>query len=250
MNQKSKRYRLPDAVRGLCVISMVLYHLMYDVVYIIGTDVPWYNAMPGHIWQQSICRTFIFIAGMSFCMSRSTLRRGIIISLCGVIVSVVTILMGESLAIRFGILTFTGAAYLIMTLLRRPADKAHPAAGLIVSLLLFAFTRSVPWGCIGFDEVTLARLPAALYSRPGAAFFGFPSPSFSSADYFPLIPWIFMFAAGYFFWRLIKGRKYFDRVMSVGFRPLEWIGRHAIIIYMLHQPILYGISILICAYFH
>lgn len=249
MPAKSKRYRLVDTIRGICVISMVMYHLMYDVVYIMGIDVPWYRAIPGHIWQQSICRTFIFIAGMSFCMSRSTLRRGIIISICGAIVSAVTILAGEDLAIRFGILTFIGAAYLIMTLLRPLIEKAHPAAGLTVSLGLFAVTRCVPWGGIGFDEKVLMRLPEALYSRPGAAFFGFRSPSFSSSDYFPLIPWIFMFSAGYFFWRLIKDRKYIDRITSFGLRPLEWIGRHAIVIYMLHQPVLYGVSMMICSLF-
>lgn len=250
MNQNSKRYRLIDALRGICVISMVLYHLMYDVVYVIGVDIPWYTAAPGHIWQQSICRTFIFIAGMSFCMSRSTLRRGIIISLCGAVVSAVTILMGEDVAIRLGILTFAGAAYLIMTLFRPPAEKISPAWGFASSLLLFALTRGVSRGYIGFDEIPLLRLPEVLYSHAGAAFFGFPSPSFNSSDYFPLLPWIFMFAAGYFFWRLIKNGKYFRRVMSLGCRPLEWIGRHAIIIYMLHQGVLYGVSMAICYCFH
>lgn len=245
-----KRYRLIDALRGVSVISMVLYHLMFDVVYVIGVDIPWYSAAPGHIWQQSICRSFIFIAGMSFCMSRSTLRRGIIISICGAVVSAVTILIDEEIAIRFGILTFTGAAYLIMTLLLPLLKRIPTVGGLISSLLLFVLTRGVPRGYIGFDWVVLIRLPESLYSRAGAAFFGFPSPSFNSADYFPLIPWIFMFAAGYFFWKLIKGRKYFDRIMSLGLRPLEWVGRHAIIIYMLHQGVLYGISMVICSYFH
>lgn len=245
-----KRYRLIDALRGASVISMVLYHLMFDVVYVIGVDIPWYSAAPGHIWQQSICRSLIFIAGMSFCMSRSTLRRGIIISICGAVVSTATILADEKLAIRLGILTFTGAAYLIMTLLRPLMKRIPSMGGLLSSLLLFALTRGVPRGYIGFDELPLLRLPKVLYSRPGAAFFGFPSPSFHSADYFPLIPWIFMFAAGYFFWKIIKGRKYFDRVMALGFRPLEWIGRHTIVIYILHQPILYGISMAICYCFH
>lgn len=246
----TERYRLIDALRGACVISMVLYHMMYDIVYILGVDAPWYRGIPGHIWQQSICRTFIFIAGMSFYMSRSTLRRGIIISLCGAAVSAVTILADEKLAIRLGILTFTGAAYLIMTLSRPLMKRIPPAAGLVFSLLLFALTRGVPRGYLGFDEMALVRLPEVLYSHPGVAFFGFPSSSFHSADYFPLLPWIFMFAAGYFFWKIIKGRKYFDRVMALGFRPLEWIGRHAIIIYILHQPILYGISMAVCYCFH
>jgi uncharacterized membrane protein len=249
MQQGSKRYRLIDAVRGLCVISMVLYHLMYDVVYIIGAEVPWYSAAPGHIWQQSICRTFIFIAGMSFCMSKRPLRRGVIVSLCGALVSVVTAVVDENLAIVFGILTFIGAAYIVMSLLRRLTDKVKPAAGLIASLALFALTRAVPWGYLGFDELLLYKLPDVLYSRPGFAFFGFPSDSFHSTDYFAFIPWIFMFAAGYFFWRLIRNRQSTDRVMSFGCPPLEWIGRHALVIYLLHQPVLYGVSVVICVLF-
>ena len=67
-------------------------------------------------------------------------------------------------------------------------------------------------------------------------------PSFFSSDYFPLIPWLFLFICGWFFWRFIKEHEW-DGVFRFNIPVLSFIGRYSLIIYMAHQPILY----LICA---
>ena len=53
--QTAARYRLLDELRGLDLISMMLYHGMWDVVFLFGVAQKWYTGRPGFVWQQSIC---------------------------------------------------------------------------------------------------------------------------------------------------------------------------------------------------
>ena len=69
-----------DALRGLALLNMLVYHAMYDWVYIFGLPAPWYDiTAPGcHVWQQYICWSFLLLAGFSATLSRSVLRHGLI----------------------------------------------------------------------------------------------------------------------------------------------------------------------------
>ena len=51
--QTAARYRLLDELRGLDLISMMLYHGMWDVVFLFGVAQKWYTGRPGFVWQQS-----------------------------------------------------------------------------------------------------------------------------------------------------------------------------------------------------
>ena len=55
--QTAARYRLLDELRGLDLISMMLYHGMWDVVFLFGVAQKWYTGRPGFVWQQSIIRS-------------------------------------------------------------------------------------------------------------------------------------------------------------------------------------------------
>ncbi|MCD7837730.1 MAG: DUF1624 domain-containing protein, partial [Clostridiales bacterium] len=87
---------------------------------------------------------------------------------------------------------------------------------------------------------TLA-LPRALYQNLATAFFGFPPAGFYSADYFPLLPWFFLFCAGYFAHRLWWDRWKELPLLRRGVPGLSWLGRHSLVGYLLHQPVLYGL---------
>ena len=68
---------------------------------------------------------------------------------------------------------------------------------------------------------------------------------FYSADYFPLFPWFFMFLLGTVLggWCL-ENRE--SRLLTVSLpAALTWPGRHSLLVYVLHQPVLYGVSYLI-----
>ena len=60
--QQSLRYHLLDELRGLDLISMMLYHGMWDVVFLFGIPQKWYIGRPGCLWQQSICWVFLLLS--------------------------------------------------------------------------------------------------------------------------------------------------------------------------------------------
>ena len=66
MKSTSTRCALLDELRGLDLISMMLYHGMWDLVYLFGVRAPWYGSWQGELWQQSICWVFILLSG--FCL--------------------------------------------------------------------------------------------------------------------------------------------------------------------------------------
>jgi uncharacterized membrane protein len=54
-----------------------------------------------------------------------------------------------------------------------------------------------------------------------------------------------MYAAGISFGRAMKGRTYPTWFLAIRCRPLEFIGRHALAVYVIHQPVLLVIAFLI-----
>ena len=63
MKLLNRRLRLVDGLRGLTIVSMVIYHLLYDLYIIYGLDPDWAAHTGVRLWQQSICWVFIFISG-------------------------------------------------------------------------------------------------------------------------------------------------------------------------------------------
>lgn len=72
----SDRYALLDELRGLDLVSMMLYHGCWDLVNLFGIQADWYYGLPGHLWQQSICWVFILLSGFCVQLGHHTLRRG------------------------------------------------------------------------------------------------------------------------------------------------------------------------------
>ena len=54
-NNTSGRYTLLDELRGLDLVSMMLYHGCWDLVNLFGIQADWYYGLPGHLWQQGVC---------------------------------------------------------------------------------------------------------------------------------------------------------------------------------------------------
>ena len=243
MNE-SRRYHLIDAIRAAAVISMILYHLYFDIFCVFGGHPEYSKLTPVILWEQSICVTFIMISGISLNFSRHGYRRGIIVGVCAMIVTLVTFFMSPDETIWFGILHFFCFAMLLSTALRRLLDRMRPLVGMIVFFLLFMLCYGVPSGCIGLFSYPLIRLPEALYQYRQLSFLGFLSKDFITLDYFPILPWIFLYWFGCQLWRFIK-EKQLDRFFCRRIPILDFIGRHSLIIYMLHQPILYGICYLV-----
>ena len=238
---KRPHYGLLDTVRGVCILSMVAYHGMYDLVDIFGLPSAWYTGLPGYIWQQSICWTFILLSGMCWQLSRRLVKRGLLLVGCGAAITLITWLVMPSQRILYGVLNLLGLSALLLIPLDKVFRKIPAWAGLGGALLLFALTKNVSRGSLGFEGLVLCRLPRWLYATDLLAVVGFPSPSFWSTDYFPLLPWFFLFCAGYFLWSLLDKSPRAKELLRPGLRPLSFLGRHSLVIYLIHQPALMAV---------
>ena len=63
---------------------------------------------------------------------------------------------------------------------------------------------------------------------------------FYSTDYFALLPWLFLFWAGYFL-HFCMGRQRMEPLRRSVCPALGWMGRHSLLLYLLHQPVIYGV---------
>lgn len=233
------RYALLDELRGLDLVSMMLYHACWDMMFLFGIWMDWYAGMPGRLWQQTICWVFILLSGFCVQLGHHTLRRGAQVFGAGALVTAVTLLFMPEDRVIFGVLTFLGSAMLLTGVLEPLLKKIPPAAGLAVSAVLFALTYHLDERWLGFGGLRLA-LPDAWYANYFTAFFGFLPFDFYSTDYFALLPWLFLFWAGYFLYGIV-GRQRMEPLRRSVCPALGWMGRHSLLLYLLHQPVIYGV---------
>jgi len=51
---QGRRYFILDSFRGICIVGMVLYHALWDLMYIFNYSLPWFESTIASIWQESI----------------------------------------------------------------------------------------------------------------------------------------------------------------------------------------------------
>ena len=224
-----RRFDILDAWRTLAIVLMAAYHFLFDL-YIFGViSAAQLFSAPLNILERFICCSFILLAGASARFSRNNLRHGLIVLAAGVAVEIGAAAGGQ--VIRWGVLMLLGSSmalyhFLGKTLQRVPGRLLAAGSG-----ALFFLTR---WW-------TGRTAVSAKWLYP----LGFMAPGFRSADYFPLLPWFFLFLIGTALggWCLThRDNKLLAAPLP---KALTWPGRHSLIIYVLHQPVLYGISWLI-----
>ena len=232
-----RRYQTLDTIRGFALVSMILYHTSWDMVYMFGADWPWYRSFAAHVWQQSICWTFILLSGYCWALGRRQLRRGLTVFLCGALITAVTWLFMPGNLVFCGVLTLLGASSMLLVPLAPALEHVPAQAGAAGSFLLFLLTRDVNAGFLGFEGLRLAALPEGLYRNHFTALLGFPPAGFFSTDYFSLLPWFFLFLTGYFLFRLRPGEGREAPPVPL----VTAMGRRSLLIYMLHQPVIYAL---------
>ncbi len=232
----NRRMEFLDSWRGSVIISMILYHACWDLVWIFGISWQWFTGISAWIWQQSICLSFIFLSGFCWNMGRHPLRRGAVVLGAGGMVTVSTVLFFPEGPIFFGILTLLGTAMTGTVFLHGCFQKVNPSAGILSSLLMFFLFQKWRWGIIGAFQIQESS--ASVFSPVFRAWIGYPAQGFYSADYFPLLPWIFIFWSGYFTYREMEAWKNFPVFMYRGHSFFSWTGKQSLLIYLLHQPVL------------
>lgn len=235
------RVWLIDELRGLSILLMIVHHAAYDLVVLFGVPLgAVLFSQPVYVLHVLFASLFVGISGMSSRFSHSNLRRGAICLGFGLALTAVTAVVMPGQLIVFGILHLLGTCMMLFALLRPLLDRCPPAVGALVCFLLFVVSFGVPEGYLGAGPLRIA-LPDAWYTHGWLAVVGLPTPAFASADYFPLVPWVFLFLCGSFLGVYVKeGRcpAFFYRQHS---RALCTVGRHTLWIYLLHQPVVYAL---------
>ena len=237
MSGKGGRIFFLDELRALALLGMIVYHAAYDLYAIFGVDFDFYST-GWNTLQMAVCCTFIVIAGISSRLTKNALKHGFTVLGCGMLMTLGTYFFMPSQVIWFGVLHFLGASMIIYYLFRKSVKKAPAFLGAVISLSAYICLYGLPSGSIFFGKIAV---PAELYFSKYLAPLGFPGPGFRSADYFPLLPWFFLFLFGCFIGKWFKERKIPDFMMKKHSSFLCAIGSNTLAIYIVHQPIIYGV---------
>lgn len=230
-----------DEVRGIAILLMVVYHTFYDLVVLFGLDLPVFYSAELGVVRDVFAGLFIFISGTACRFSRNNLKRGVLCFALGMLMTYVTAIVMPSTQILFGILHLLGISMIVAAFLLPYLDKINHWVGMILCAVLFLLTMNLSRGYFGLPGGLGISFSADGWGQGLLFPFGLLSNGFYSSDYFPLFPWLFVFFAGIWFGKLVVEHKLPDFCYRTHLRPLAWVGRHTIWIYLLHQPVVYGV---------
>lgn len=221
-----------DAFRGICVLGMVVVHFVYDLVELYGIvdwKYPeWFSFVKD--WGGLL---FILISGICATLGKRSVRRGVIVFLCGMICTAVTYgmwkldLAWKGIIIYFGVLHCLGTCMILWWGFKRLPTWALAVLGVAMAAAGLKLQNM-------YFDVSLWWMPL-----------GFTPPTFASSDYFPLLPNLGFFLLGAVLGRTVYAKKesLLPKVEEKKgiLRFLCGCGKHSLWIYLLHQPILAGL---------
>jgi len=228
------RYPLVDALRGTAVLLMVIYHFSFDLNYFKQVHFDFYHDPFWLGFRTLIVSLFLLLVGVSLHLAtrfgldrRRYLRRLALLACCALLVSLGSYLVFPASMIYFGILHFIFFASLLgLVMLRFYWINLIAGLGLIM----------LGW-----------RFQHPLFDLPALQWIGLMTHKPITEDYVPLLPWFGVVMIG-----LFLGRKFFNGSwVPVGRWQGRWQqalmlgGRHSLLIYMIHQPLLFGLLYLL-----
>lgn len=234
---EKKRYHMLDFLRGICILLVVWYHTVYNLSEIFGGEYAFFRHRGMGIFRDCFVSVLIVLAGISCSLTRSNLRRGIKTLLLGLAITAVTAIAMPSQKILFGILHFFGCAMLLWALCGKWMEKIPAIPGAAVCVVLFFLLQDLYAGSTGMFRSFFFYV------------LGFRTGHYS-ADYYPILPWIFLFLAGGLMGRYFRE----ERVPAIFEKnpvpPLAWLGRHTMPVYIVHQPVIYGVMYVLFEILH
>ena len=227
--------RLPvvDLARGIALFVMAAFHFSWDLTWFDLVTWPVTEATGWNLFRISIASSFLFLTGVSLTLAHGNglrfqpfIKRFIIITLCAAAISLVTWYMFPHQMVRFGILhciAFTSIAGLIF--LRVPKLVTLGCATIIAFLPLF----------VEFNYLDI----------PNLTWIGLGTTKPETVDYVPIFPWFAVPLYGIVFTQFAIEKNWHHmladlRLQNRVFNSLRLFGRHSLLFYMAHQPILLG----------
>ena len=221
-----------DFLRGLSIILMVGYHLLFDLGEFRGVErfLGFSTDLGSPAWsaaQAVFAALFVVLSGVSSTLSRSNGRRGLRLLAVSLAVTAVTYAFDPASAVWFGILQCLAVSILVYA---AAFERAGPAACAAVGAAAAGLGAALPALARTIEVRTDWLLPLGLHS-----------PSFASFDYFPLFPWLGVFLIGA---ALGKSAYAAGRSLLPWRLPETFVnaaGRHSLLIYLVHQPVIMGV---------
>jgi len=226
--QQAPRVEGLDALRGVAIVAMVVYHFCFDLRYFgvarwdFEHDIRWLAA------RTLILSSFLLIAGISAALARRDPaadarwpRHVAVIGGAALLVTAASAMMFPRSFIWFGVLH----AIALSLLLARPLID-RPRAALTAGVIVIA--AGVMLSSQHFDNRMLGWL-------------GFMTGKPMTEDYVPLFPW-----SGVLFLGIAAGHALvasnFAMLAPLARMPgaLRVLGRHSLAVYLVHQPLLLG----------
>jgi uncharacterized membrane protein len=228
--------RIPavDVARGVALVAMAIYHFAWDLSYFgliqveVARDPGW------RFFAKSIATTFLMLVGISLVLAtrdgirwRPYARRLAMIAGAAALVTLGTLYAMPATFIYFGILHCIALSSLLgLAFLRVPVAVVLAAAAAVLGLAAFA------------------KSPA--FSDPWLLWLGLSPVVPATNDYVPIVPWFAAVLAGIGLARLALPRISGTRLASwtPQAAPGRWLalgGRHSLLVYLVHQPLLIGL---------
>ncbi len=228
-----------DCLRGIAIILMVLFNWSF-ALYFLGIIISGNNWFYWWLFPRAIGASFITIAGISLALSYEKIKhkkkteiykkyfwRGERIFTIGLAITALTFFLYPSSTIWFGILHLIGVSVIISAFMLR-----YNRLNLVLGLIIIAFG-------ILLDKMFAFELNYLSWLIPSY---------FQTFDYFPLLPWLGFMLVG-----IWTGKNFFVKMNPMKYNILDkgvltyfWyvcsffalLGRHSLLIYIIHQPLL------------
>ena len=225
-----KRILWIDVIRGISILAMVTFHFAFDLMYFGFAKSDLIYQPDWRLFERMIAFSFLFIAGLSLSIThrswinwKSFFRRYGVTAICAVLISIVTYILFNNDMIRFGILHAISVSGLVGLLLL----KLNSLSLFFLAVLLFLLNLFIPQPLEGdyFWQWLI-----------------YTTETPNSLDYRPIIPWITPFILGMASYQLFKKWDLLEMNNTVTHNELSilcWLGRNSLVIYLVHQPILF-----------
>jgi uncharacterized membrane protein len=248
MSIKSRaRFDRLDALRGVAIVWMTVYHFCFDLNYFGWIRQDFYHD-PVWTWQRSaIVSLFLLCAGAGQAVAlhqgqtwEKFWRRWAQVALCALLVSVVSFGANSKTFIYFGVLHGIAAMLIIVRLTAHWGAWLWPLGALAIASKFIAF-----------HAVSAASSLQFLNER-GFNIVGWISKLPITEDYVPIFPWlgVMWWGVAAAQWLLTNRRDVMTGGISPSARPLHWLawlGTWSLAWYMVHQPVMMGVMSLLKA---
>ena len=225
----SNRYIEVDLVRGFALLLMVAFHFSYDLNHFGYINIEIRHGLDWRYFRYFILTLFIMTVGISLVLANATKinyqkvsQRALKLLVASSIITVASYFMNPSMWIYFGVIHFILVGSLVgLLFVKKPYLSL--AVGVVIIILYNLGFANMHW----LHNVLQEPLHLPRHTE----------------DLVQFVPWFGVLLIGIF----IGEKKWYALGLKSNpfFEGLAFLGQHALIIYLVHQPILFGIFELI-----